>query len=253
MATESPGEQVTMIAYADNSTYQYHAVYGSNVSGVPRARICGAASNAVGILQNKDADAAGKPCTVMTTGISKCIYGAAVTAGTSLMTDSSGHLVTATSTNPVVGVAWKGGTTNDIGEVLLTNKGPCVGVTAGPATAGPIRMPLTMLMSAADEVVGIPLGAAGTLTDCYVYVEAADSLSGKAATLYIKNGSATVATSDMALTSATLTEGNVIAATPSGANAIFAATDTVRISSKTFTSDFTASTGVIWVYLVFTA
>ena len=85
MATESPlihdGSQT--VAAASLTTSQFYAIYG--------------------ILQNKPAS--GQAADVGFLGVSKAIAGAAITAGAALMTDTSGRLITATSTNHRVGYA----------------------------------------------------------------------------------------------------------------------------------------------------
>lgn len=252
MATDQPGMSISLPAYADYHAKQYYAMY---IHTDGRARLCGAAANAIGILQTNDASAQDKMCNVMVTGVSKCVYGAGVTVGANLMTDSAGKLVTATSTNPVVGVAMKTGSTGDIGEVLLDIRGPSLGVTAGPPVIPPIRIPLSMLAAAADEIVGIPINAAGTITGVTVYCEVADQLTGKAATIYLKNGANAITASDTPITSATLLAGAIIPSTiaPSGTYTAITTTDTLRVCSKTYTSDFTTSTGVIWVWVHCTA
>lgn len=57
----------------------------------------------LGILQNSPAQ--GDSCDVCEVGNTKAVAGAAITRGAQLMTDTSGRLITATSTNQVVGYA----------------------------------------------------------------------------------------------------------------------------------------------------
>ena len=155
---------ITLGAYADYSSgYQYHAMYIDATAGY--ARVCAAGAQAVGILQDKP-DGAGKACNVMTSGVSKCIYGAAVSAGAALMTDSNGHLITQTSTTPIIGVAMVGGTTNDVGMVLLDSKGPSMGI-AGQGGILSYTFPINQLTTTGYVYDAMPIGFNGTLVDIW--------------------------------------------------------------------------------------
>lgn len=73
-----------------------------------------------GILQNTPAQ--GDAADVCLFGLTKAVGGAAITRGASLMVDSSGRLVTATSTNVIVGYAVESCSgANDIFLAFITN------------------------------------------------------------------------------------------------------------------------------------
>ena len=97
MATEGPlihdGSQTT--AAADLSAKQFYAVKITAARAVNLASTGGEAI--YGILQNTPTS--GLAADVGILGVSKAIAGAAVTAGDYLMTDTSGRLITVTTTN----------------------------------------------------------------------------------------------------------------------------------------------------------
>jgi hypothetical protein len=102
-ATESPlvhdGSQTT--AAADLSSNQFYAV---KVTGSRQVNLASTGGEIIyGILQNKPTS--GLVADVGILGVTKAIAGAAITAGAALMTDTSGRLITATSTNHRVGIA----------------------------------------------------------------------------------------------------------------------------------------------------
>lgn len=103
MATEGPlihdGSQTT--AAADLSTKQYYAV---KLTAARAVNLASAGGEAIyGVLQN--APPSGQAADVGFLGVTKAVAGAAVSAGDYLMTDTSGRLITATSTNHRVGQA----------------------------------------------------------------------------------------------------------------------------------------------------
>ncbi len=100
MAYEIPDFTYTLPASADLSASQYLFVVAT--SG--QAAVAGAGVVAAGVLQN-DPGAAGQPATIMATGVSKVVAGAAVTAGARVMSNASGKAVAATGTNFVTGMA----------------------------------------------------------------------------------------------------------------------------------------------------
>jgi hypothetical protein len=112
VAYEIPGQQISLAAAADLSTHQFKFV---NVDGNGRAALGGAGTRAVGVLQDKP-NALGKVGTIMLSGISKVVAGAAVTVGADVMSDASGRAVTATATNRRLGVALA--TAGGAGEII---------------------------------------------------------------------------------------------------------------------------------------
>lgn len=103
MATEGPlihdGSQT--VANSNLAANQFYAV---KITGQRLVDLASTGGEAIyGILQNKPT--AGQAADVGILGVTKAAAGAAVSAGAALMTDSSGRLITATSTNHRVGVA----------------------------------------------------------------------------------------------------------------------------------------------------
>lgn len=117
MATENSVFCISLPAAADLSAAQYKIVH-INSSG--QAAVSNATSNAVGVLQNKPT-AAGRVATVAHAGISKCVAGAAITAGSRVTSDANGNAITAaTAGDPVIGFAVTGAASGDVFSVLLT-------------------------------------------------------------------------------------------------------------------------------------
>jgi hypothetical protein len=121
MAFEGHGVKlVGGVAGADLSAKQYYAVKHSS-SGLVLA---GSGEQIAGILQDKPV--LGDPAEVAKggCGVSKAVVGAAVLKGAELMSNASGKLVTATSTNRIVAYAMEaGGADGDIITVDLVNAG----------------------------------------------------------------------------------------------------------------------------------
>lgn len=117
MATEGPlthdGSQTT--AAADLSAKQFYAVKITAARAVNLASTGGEAI--YGILQNKPTS--GQAADVGLMGISKAIAGGTIAAGDYLMTDTSGKLITATSTNHRIAQALEAGVVNQIITVAL--------------------------------------------------------------------------------------------------------------------------------------
>lgn len=104
MAVQDPGLDVGYLqASADLSSDQFCAVkvYASADLQVALASTGGEAI--LGILQNKPT--AGQAADVRFTGVSKARAGNSYSRGAGLMTDTSGRLITATSTNVIVAIA----------------------------------------------------------------------------------------------------------------------------------------------------
>lgn len=121
MAYESPGYMPPGLeAAADLSAHQYKLI---NIDGNGRVALAGNGGRVVGALQNKP-NALGKPCTVMQSGISKVVAGAAVTAGADVMSDATGRAIAATATNRRAGVAMAAATAaGELIPVLLRPDG----------------------------------------------------------------------------------------------------------------------------------
>lgn len=70
-----------------------------------------------------DVDSAdGQRCDVVLTGISPVIYGAAVTRGQLLTTDTEGRAIPAAAADRVFGMALVSGVLNDAGSILLDTR-----------------------------------------------------------------------------------------------------------------------------------
>lgn len=100
MAYEIPGFSFSLVAASDLSTHQYKFV---NVDTTGKAALGGAGTRSIGVLQNKPT--LGQIGTVVVTGVSKVVAGAAVTAGDEIMSDATGRAITAVATNQGLGVA----------------------------------------------------------------------------------------------------------------------------------------------------
>ncbi|HZT90291.1 MAG TPA: capsid cement protein [Stellaceae bacterium] len=108
MATEGPfladGAQTT--AAADLSSNQFYAV---KLTGARQVNLASAGGEDIyGVLQNKPTS--GQVADVALYGICKAVAGAAFSAGAQLMTDTSGRLIAATSTNHRVASALEAAT-----------------------------------------------------------------------------------------------------------------------------------------------
>ena len=124
MATESPlihdGSQTT--AASDLSANQFYAV---KVTGSRQVNLASSGGEDIyGILQNTPTS--GQVADVGISGISKAVAGAAITAGAVVMTDSSGRLITRTSSNHGVGVALE--TVTATGQIFTLSVRPLGGV-----------------------------------------------------------------------------------------------------------------------------
>lgn len=70
-----------------------------------------------------DKPASGEEGTVVLIGKAKGIAAATFAAGVQLMADASGHLLTATATNEVIGVSLESAVDNDVFMFLVGNQG----------------------------------------------------------------------------------------------------------------------------------
>jgi len=109
--------QGDIIANADLSAQQFNLVKLDTT--LDRAVILAVANvdQVYGVLCNKPT--AGQAALVQTGGEAKVRYGAGVTRGAALMSDTSGRAITQASTNPTLGWALESGATNEIHSVRL--------------------------------------------------------------------------------------------------------------------------------------
>ena len=121
MAIEANGIDVSVcVANADLTTQFVAVKVGTADFNVILESTGGVAI--MGILQNKPK--AGQAANVRVSGVSKSVAGAAYTRGTFLMTDTSGRLITATSTNAQVAYALESATAvSEVRSVLILNGG----------------------------------------------------------------------------------------------------------------------------------
>jgi hypothetical protein len=90
-----------VVASADLSSHQFKFML---IGATGAALNTTAGGNCDGVLQNKP-DALGKAASVASRGVSKVMAGAAVAAGTFVMSNATGKAVTATATNAIQGKA----------------------------------------------------------------------------------------------------------------------------------------------------
>ena len=113
---EHPVLVLSDAAAADLSTHQHKLV--KLASGIA---LCGAGEAALGVLQNDPVS--GQAADVLVMGVSRCIAGAAVTAGAKVMSDAAGKAITATSTNQACGVALTAAAADgDLISILVTGR-----------------------------------------------------------------------------------------------------------------------------------
>lgn len=120
MGYEIPGKNITLVAAVDLTAKQYHAVKLDSNGKATAITVAG--EDAIGILQIPAI--AGEAATVMVSGVTKAIYGAAVTAGQCVMVDASGKIVpfatpAASNTNYAIGRALESGVAGQEGTILL--------------------------------------------------------------------------------------------------------------------------------------
>jgi hypothetical protein len=114
------GGDITRLAAADYSaaTEQYKIVRASSATQVTTTTA--ATQIPLGILQNRPASGQAAQVRVNSGATSKCVAGAAVTAGAEVMSDGSGRAITATTTNEVVGIALtSAANANELIDVLV--------------------------------------------------------------------------------------------------------------------------------------
>ena len=240
MSKEIPVETITLIAAADLSVKQYYAV---KIDANGQAALCGAAQNAAGILCNKPT--AGQPAAVMTLGIALAMYGGAVTAGDNLTTDANGKLVTATGTNPVIGVAMESGVDGEVHSVLLVTR-TSTGINANNSI---LALPISLAKIADGNLMyGITPGFAGTIKKIFAVVNDPATTAAKTTTISIKINATTVTGGTLTLTSANCTPlGAVVNGTAITGGNSFTATDTISLVAAATTAFVEGS---VVIYLV---
>jgi len=122
MAIEANGVDVSVcVANADLSSSQFLAVRVATADFNVVLESTGGVA-IMGVLQNKPK--AAQTANVRVSGVTKAVAGAAYTRGTYLMTDTSGRMITATSTNYQVAYALESATAvSEVRSVLLLPNG----------------------------------------------------------------------------------------------------------------------------------
>lgn len=119
-AYEVPGFKLgTLVADADLSTNQFHAVKAKSTEG--EATLTGADALSPGVLQN--APELGEECEIMYEGVTKVMLGGTVAAGDYLSTDASSEFIVAVSTKLRIAEVLIGGDADELGTVRLGNFG----------------------------------------------------------------------------------------------------------------------------------
>lgn len=116
MATEIEKFSISLNAGADLSSSDF-LVGTVNASGLAVVQTT-AAAGGVGIIQY--GDLAGRPVKVMNVGVSRAVYGGAVTAGDKLTNDTAGKLVKSSAgTDAIIAIALESGVSGEQHSVLL--------------------------------------------------------------------------------------------------------------------------------------
>jgi len=117
MTTENIHMDMSFLAAADLSSYQYHIVKLTDTKTVSYSTAD--ADAACGILQDKPT-AAGRACKVRIAGVSKLKIGSGgITAGAFIASDATGQGVAATANQRRIAQALETGVENDIVSVLI--------------------------------------------------------------------------------------------------------------------------------------
>ena len=262
----------------DLSAQQFHAV---KIGTTGYIEVCGAGETSIGILKDNNIGNATKPidCQVAVLGIFPAMFGAAVASYmTALTPDSTGRLVTATTSDVIVAYALETGTTGDIKSVMIlprmaagTLPSAAVGAIAYSTGAGwtglaagtagkmlvakgalapawgsavgenTLSIPVTLsgIVQGNDIVTAFTPGFAGTYLGMSAVVTTADTSTAKTATIIAKIGSTATTGGVLSLTSAGCTPlGKVTASTAATALNTFGASDTISINTSALTGPF---------------
>lgn len=228
----------TLIAGADLSSYQFRCVKMSTTDNT--VSLSGAGQAAIAILQNQPT--LGQSAEVEMLGISKAVFGATVTSGDMLMSDSVGRLVPHTGTNAQVAVAIEGGALDEIGTVALIGRSGA-GFTNHYST---LSIPVVLANIAdGDIVTNYTPGFVGELISSQFIVTDPATTTGHGSILSLEIGAAPVTGGALPLTSANCTPlGNVVAGSAITAGNSFTALDTISVIASS-TNAFTDGQGVL--------
>ena len=237
MAHEVPILQTTLKSTGDLSAKQFSLVKldtANNESVV----VCSANSDrVVGVVTNKPT--AGQPATVMCYGITKVQAGGTITRGDPLMSDASGHAVTATGTNPSFALALSSSASGQLFDALIlagTNG------TVYHYSVLSFQVDLASITGSQNVFTYTP-GFAGTIVSCSFVVNVPVTTGAKAATLTPGVAGTPTTGGATALTSANCTPmGNEVKGSAITALNTFTAVQTITVASTAVTA-FVEGTG----------
>lgn len=237
-----PVQRLTGIAGEDLTSYRWHAVKIATDGTVVHA---GAGENAIGILE--DGLAAGLAVSVMVLGECLAMYGASVTAGDNLASDSAGRLITAAGNADVIAVARDSGAVGEIHSVVLITRTSTGTINAKSILSIPVEF--SQITAAMDAVTAFTPGFAGTIIKMDLLTTVPVTTAAKAATLTPYIGAVAVTGGVVGLTSVNATPlGKVVAGSAVSAANAFGATDTISIKATNVTA-FTEGKGVLLITL----
>lgn len=241
MAVEASVLPLSYLAGANLSASQFHFVMLSTAAD-DTVLLCTAGSNAIGVLDNKPPS--GRAAAVNVQGRVKVVYGASVTRGDPLTSDSTGRAITQTGQNPICAYAEESGAVNEIHNVLMVARPLGTGV-GGSTVSIPVSLPG---ITAATFATYTP-GYAGTIKKVTYVPTVASSTAAKAATVTPNINSTPVTGGVLALTTAnTNTLGTNVAGSAVTAANTFGATDAINLVGSAVTA-FIEGSGAIVIEL----
>jgi hypothetical protein len=228
----------TLLAAADLSTYQFRCVKMTTTDNT--VNLSGAGEAAIGILQNEPT--AGQSVEIELLGISKAEFGATVTAGDMLMSDSVGRLIAHTGTNAQIAIALEGGTVGAIGTVALLGRSGAGFTNHYSFLSIPV---ILSNIADGDIVTNFLPGFAGEIISSQLVITDPVTTTGCGSVLSLEIGAVAVTGGAVTLTSANCTPlGNRVAGAAITAGNAFTALDTISVVASA-TAAFSEGEGVI--------
>lgn len=120
MATSNNQGVISAVAGADHSSNQFKLVKQHTVAG--QVVLCGDGGDAIGVLLD-DVDAAGKAVAVATSGVVRAYAGGTIAIAARVASDASGLLVTAATSDIVLGIAKTAGVSGSMMEIYWDKSG----------------------------------------------------------------------------------------------------------------------------------
>lgn len=230
----------TLTAAADYRTNQYF-VGAVNSSGTfTLASVLG--QRVDGVIQNDPniSEAVDLRCSDVT----KVRYGGTVTAGDYLLAAANGEVVSQGNTPGfVLGVALVSGVNDEIGTMLINNRGINSVIWSVPIT-------LANISGAVDVLTGFIPGFPGRIAALEFHVTTAVTTGSKAATLNLEIDATNTTGGTVALTSANCTPlGARVAGSAITAAFTFTAAQSISVEAASVTA-FTEGAGVLEVHLI---